>query len=58
VIVDRLTKSPRFIAMANTWTLDQLTGVYVNEIVPLHGGPRSIVSDRDTGFQVGFGQKL
>ena len=45
VIVDRLTKSAHFIAMVNTWTLDQLARAYLNEIVRLHGVPSSIVSD-------------
>jgi len=58
VIVDRLTKSAHFIAMKNTWTLDQLARAYVEEIVRLHGVPSSIVSDRDTWFQFGFWQKL
>ena len=58
VIVDRLTKSAHFIAMRNTWTLDQLARAYLEEIVQLHGVPSSIVSDRDTRFQSGFWQKL
>jgi len=33
VIVDRLTKSAHFIAMKNTWTLDQLARAYLEEIV-------------------------
>ena len=50
VIVDRLTKSAHFIAMRNTWTLDQLARAYLEEIVRLHGVPSSIVLDRDTRF--------
>ena len=48
VIVDRLMKSAHFIAVRNTWTLDQLARAYLEEIVWLHGVPSSIVSDRDT----------
>ena len=48
VIIDRLTKSTHFIALRNTWTLDQLARAYLEEIVWLHGVPSSIVSDRDT----------
>ena len=58
VIVDRLTKSAHFIAMKNTWTLDQLARAYLEEIVRLRRVPSSIVSDRDTRFQFGFWQKL
>jgi len=45
VIVDRFTKMTHFIAMRNTWTLDQLAQAYLEEIVKLHGVPSSIVSD-------------
>ena len=58
VIVDRLTKTAHFIAMRNTWTLDQLARAYLEEIVRLHGVPSSILSDRDTRFQSTFWQKL
>ena len=54
VIVDRLTKTTHFIAMRNTWTLDQLARAYLEEIVRLHRVPSSIVSDRDTKFQSDF----
>jgi len=32
VIVDRLMKTTHFIAMRNTWTLDQLARAYLKEI--------------------------
>jgi len=48
VIIERLTKSEHFIAMRNTWTLDQLAPAYLEEIVWLHEVPSSIMSDRDT----------
>ena len=58
VIVDRLTKVAHFIAMKNTWTMEQMANAYVKEIVRLHGVPKSIVSDRDTRFQAHFWKKL
>jgi len=58
VIVDRLTKSAHFIAMRNTWALDQLARAYLMEVVQLHGVPSSIVSGRNTRFQSEFRQKL
>jgi len=58
VIVDRLTKIAHFIAMRNTWTLDQLARAYPEEIVRLHEVPSSIVSDRDTRFHSGLWHKL
>jgi len=33
VIVDRLTKMAHFVAIRNTWTLDQLARAYLDEIV-------------------------
>ena len=50
VILDRLAKTAYFIAMRNTWTLDQLARAYLEEIVRLHGVPSSTVSDPDTRF--------
>ena len=58
VVVDRLTKSARFIAMKDTWTMDQLADAYVREVVRLHGVPREIVSDRDARFLSKFWEKL
>ena len=58
IFVDQLTKMTHFIAKRNTWTLDQLARAYREEIVRLHGVPRSIVSNQDTRFQSGFWQKV
>ncbi|XP_062006071.1 uncharacterized protein LOC133723272 [Rosa rugosa] len=43
VIVDRLTKSAHFLVVMETFSLDKLARLYVNEIVRLHGVPESIV---------------
>jgi len=48
VIVDRLTKSAHFLVMKATFNVEQLTELYIIEIVQLHGVPLSIVSNRDT----------
>ena len=50
VIVDRLTKSAKFIPMNNQWDMDQLARAYLKNVVRYHGIPRSIVSDRDTRY--------
>ncbi|KAK4406374.1 Retrovirus-related Pol polyprotein from transposon.6 [Sesamum angolense] len=50
VIVDRLTKSAHFLPIRLGDSLDKLAGLYVSEIVRLHGVPVSIVSDRDPRF--------
>ena len=54
VIVDRLTKSTHFLAVRMTFTLEEFCGLYIREIVWLHGVPVSIVSDRDPRFTVQF----
>jgi len=50
VIVDRLTKAAHFLAIKTTFTFKQLTDLYINEIVRLHGVPLNIVSDHDIKF--------
>ena len=40
VIVDRLTKIVRFVAMKDTWSMQQLTNAYLNEVIRLHGVPK------------------
>jgi len=49
-IMDRLMKTAHFIAMRNTWTLDQLARAYLEDLVRLYGLPSSIVSDWNTMF--------
>ena len=48
VIVDRLTKSARFLPIQTTSPLDKLVPLYVKEIVRLYEVLISIVSNRDT----------
>ncbi|XP_074304953.1 uncharacterized protein LOC141639807 [Silene latifolia] len=49
VIVDRLTKSPHFIPMKDTWNKAELAKAYVKNVVKLHGVPKDIVSDQFGG---------
>ena len=58
VIVDRLTKSAHFIPIRETYSMDQLTRLYIKEIVSKHGAPVSIISDRDSRFTSNFWQSL
>ena len=58
VIVDRLTKCAHFLPINLKWSMDKLAGVYVQEVVRLHGVPESIVSDRDPRFTSRFWQSL
>ena len=54
VVVDRLTKSAHFISIKTNFLLEQLAALYIQEIVRLHGVPKSIVSDRDAQFTSKF----
>ena len=58
VIVDRLTKTARFIPMKDTWDMEQRANAYVKNIVRYHGVPNSIVSDRDPNFLSHFWKAL
>ncbi|KAD2805410.1 hypothetical protein E3N88_38787 [Mikania micrantha] len=58
VIVDRLTKSAHFLPMRETYTMDKLAKLYIDEIVVRHGVPLSIISDRDSRFTSRFWQSL
>ena len=58
VVVDRLTKSAHFLLIRTDYLLNKLTGLYIREIVRLHGIPISIISDRDPRFTSRFWGKL
>lgn len=58
VIVDRLTKTARFLPIKATFTLTKLAKLYVDEVVCLYGAPVSIISDRDPRFTSQFWPKL
>ncbi|GKD64978.1 putative reverse transcriptase domain-containing protein [Tanacetum coccineum] len=59
VIVDRLTKSAHFfIPTRETYSMENLTRLYIKEIVSRHGLPISIISDRDSHFTSRFWQSL
>ena len=46
VIVDRMTKSSRFLTVKTTDSAEDYVKIYINEIVSLHGVSLSIISDR------------
>jgi len=58
VIVGRLTKAAHFIPKRVKYSLEQLTELYIREIVILHGALKLIVLDRDPHFTSRFWKSL
>jgi hypothetical protein len=58
VIVDRLTKTAHFIAVHTTYLVRQYAKIYMDQIVHLHGIPKTIISDRGTQFVAHFWEQL
>ncbi|GKD54450.1 putative reverse transcriptase domain-containing protein [Tanacetum coccineum] len=58
VIVNRLTKSARFLPMHEDYKMDRLARLYLNEIFVRHGVPISIISYRDSRFTSRFWQSM
>jgi hypothetical protein len=50
VIMDRLTKSAHFIPVKSNYHPHMYADVYFQQVVHLHGVPKSIVSDRGSQF--------
>ena len=58
VIVDWHTKSTHFLPIRETYSLQKLAKLFVEEIVRLHFVPVSIILDRDAQFTSMFWQSL
>jgi hypothetical protein len=54
VILDRLTKSTRFISRNCKWDVEQLACPYIKYVIRYHGIPRTIASDWDTRYLLHF----
>lgn len=50
VVVDRLSKYSNFMAISHPYTAASLAQTYLDNVLKLHGWPRSIVCDRDPVF--------
>ena len=58
VVVDKLTKYTMLIGFRETWNAEQLGYVLLDRVIPEHGVPESIVSDRDKLFTSRYWQTL
>jgi hypothetical protein len=58
VIVDRLTKTTHFLLVHTTHKTEKYAEIYIDQIVRLHGIPKTIVSDRGGLFVARFWERL
>jgi hypothetical protein len=58
VIVDRLTKTAHFLPVHTTHKTEKYAENYVDQIVRLHGIPKTIISDRGALFVARFWEQL
>ena len=54
VVIDRLSKVAHFLPIREDITASQLADLYVSWILPLHGVPKKIISDRGSLFTSRF----
>jgi hypothetical protein len=58
VVVDRFTKYAHFMALKHPYTATSMARIFFNNVVKLHGLPKTIVSDRDKVFTSSFWKEL
>jgi hypothetical protein len=58
VIIDRLTKTAHFLPVHTTYSTKKYAEIYLDQIVRLHGVPKTIISDRGPQFIARFWEQL
>jgi hypothetical protein len=58
VIVDRLTKTAHFLPVHTTYNAKKYAEIYLDQIVRLHGVPKTIIFDRGAQFITRFWEQL
>jgi len=56
LVVDRLTKFAHFAGLAHPYTTQEVARVFMDQVVALHGVPKTIISYRDKVFTSIFGE--
>jgi hypothetical protein len=58
VVVDKLTKESHCIPMNTTRKTTNIAGIYMKEVVRIHGVPKEIVLDKGLEFTANFWKGL
>jgi hypothetical protein len=58
VIVDRLTKTTHFLPVHTTHRVEKYAEIYIDQVVRLHGIPKTTISDRGAQFVARFWEQL
>jgi hypothetical protein len=58
VIIDRLTKTAHFLPLHTIYTAKKYAEIYLEQIIRLHGVPKTIISDRRAQFVARFWEQL